>query len=281
MRIALGWILATVVIFVGCAAPPAVSTVPVASTIRPEPTTTVTPTTSATTPSATPIEADLTDQLVAVVTKDLVVRSRPGTGQDSEIYMGRLNAPTIVYVIDGPEAADGYAWYLVDPLVRPCVLECVTVDPRSGWVAAAGKEGERWLAEEPEHGYPCPEPTLHGLLGSTPPARLYCFSGQELTLRGVIGTDIFGEPPDWAWEHRVALYGPDYQGPITGCMDACPTPLWVAFDDDAGLPPPPMGSVRVTGHFDDDKAEECRWRDFDQRLATYSCRTEFVATSWE
>ena len=80
-----------------------------------------------------------------IVTDDLVLRSEPGTSAESEIYPDRLNAPTSVYVAEGPVEADGFAWFLVvgfgDDGTEPALI---------GWAAAAGKDGEVWL-EPIEH----------------------------------------------------------------------------------------------------------------------------------
>jgi hypothetical protein len=263
-------------------APPGLSPSAVAAT-----TPTASPTAALATPSAVAAGGDLPGLLFHVVTEDLVVRSRPGTGSDSEIYPALLSAPTIVYVIDGPEVADGYAWYLVDVLALPCIIGCDAA-PRPGWVAAAGKDGERWLSEVPV-AYDCPEPTLEQLSGTYPHLRLNCFIGEELTLTGVVGSEeTDGGPPGWQWgwpwQHSVALYGPDYPGgPITGCADACPGPLLtVAFEGTGGLPSP-GNMTRVTGHFDGAKADECRSDDrtVDQRIAAHMCRMVFVATTWD
>ncbi|MGI8998360.1 MAG: Kelch repeat-containing protein [Candidatus Limnocylindria bacterium] len=81
-----------------------------------------------------------------VVTNDLVLRSEPGTSAESEMYPDRLNAPTSVYVADGPIAADGYAWYYV-----VAFDENGTVPALIGWAAAGGKDGEVWL-DPVEHG---------------------------------------------------------------------------------------------------------------------------------
>lgn len=223
---------------------------------------------------------NLIDKLVAVVTDDLVVRSRPGTGSGSQIYPVRLNAPSIVYVIDGPENVDGYAWYLVDPLVLPCYLGCEE-QPQLGWVAAGGKNGERWLAEEPENPG-CPQPTLEDVSGAYPQLRLYCFGDQELTFDGVVGAGSIETPPGWPWEHIVALHEPGYRGPQAGCLDACDIPLLtIAFDGERGVPPP-LSATRVRGHFDDAKAAGCRpsGMEVDQRIDTHGCRMVFVVTSW-
>ena len=92
-----------------------------------------------------------------------------------------------MYVIAGPEDADGYAWYLVDPVARPCLIGCDDA-PRPGWVAAASKDGERWLAEEPTNPE-CPEPSLEEIYGAAPQLSRYCFGDRELTLTGDRGSE--------------------------------------------------------------------------------------------
>lgn len=231
-------------------------------------------------PSAAPREVDLIGELLSVVTTDLVVRSRPGTGSDSEIYPARLDAPTLVYVIDGPEEADGYAWYLVDPVTLPCYFGC-DFAPRPGWVAAADTDGERWLAAEPATS-PCPEPTLEGVSGADPQLRLYCFGSDELTLTGgVVGTEGWHRAR-WLWPHQNYLYGPDYR-PSPGCVDLCNVPLLSIFYDGDGDPPQPMSMPSLTGHFDDARAADCGTSvtGIDPRVVTYECRMVFVVTSWE
>ena len=279
MQILRWWVLA-VLVLAGCTPAPAASTLPAASSGVAEATPTVSPTGSLATPSETPTDASLTDELVAVVTDDLVMRSQPGTGSDSEIYRARLNAPTIVYVIDGPEVADGYEWYLVDPLAMPCYFGC-DFAPQAGWVAAAGKDGERWLAEEPASSR-CPEPTLGGVAGAYPQLRLYCFGSEELTLAGgVVGVDHW-QRPSWPWRYTNNLYGSDYEGPVPGCVDLCTVPL-LTFAFDGDREPPDGKPASLSGHFDDARAAECRsvGIDVDQRVLTHECRKVFVVTSWK
>jgi hypothetical protein len=288
MRIARWWVFPAVVMLGGCASSLTASNVPSAWASASEATQTVIATASPraiasplATPSATPAGMNLIDELVAVVTDDLVVRSRPGTSSDSEIYPARLNAPSIVYVIDGPEDADGYAWYLVDPLAPPCYLGCEEA-PQPGWVAAAGKDGERWLAEEPENPE-CPQSALEEVSRAYPELWLHCFGARDLILNGVVGAESTEAPPGWPWEHRIGLYEPGYLGPVTGCVDACNIPsLTIAFDGERGVPSP-LRATRVSGHFDDAKAPECRssGTELDQRILTHGCRMVFVVTSWD
>ena len=282
-------LLGTAILLTACgsgatplANPSASQPLPTASTQPSPATATRTPTASPTAePTERPSNTDLKDELVAVVTDDLVVRSSPGTGSASEIYRVRLNAPTLVYVIDGPEQADGFAWYLVDPLTPACYLGC-DFEPQPGWVAAAGQDGERWLADEPEDAE-CPQPTLEELSASFPEVRLHCFGSQELTLSGVVW-EARDARPGWPWEHSIDLYEPGWKGPVTGCVDACNIPLLtLVFDGDLAVPPE-MSATQLTGHFDDPQSSECRWSGFgiepDQRLLTHECRMVFVVTSW-
>lgn len=281
MRTARWLVLPAVVIIGGCAST-ASSNVPIAS----EPAQTVMGTTSPSVtasplaaPSSTATGSSLVGELVSVVTDDLVVRSRPGTGADSEIYPARLNAPLLVYIIDGPEEAEGFEWYLVDPLVTPCYFGC-DLAPQPGWVAAAAKDGERWLAAEPAR-VTCPEPTLEGVSGAYPQLWLYCFGHDELTLSGGV-VDVVDYPrPGWPWARVISLYGSDYRGPIVGCVDVCNVPLLTVAYDGEDLPTR-LSTPSVSGHFDDSRASECRSAgiDLDQRVLTHNCRMVFVVTSW-
>jgi hypothetical protein len=222
----------------------------------------------------------MVDEVVAVVTNDLVVRSRPGTGSDSQIYSARLSAPATVFVIAGPEASDGFEWYLVDPVGLPCHLGCDDV-PRAGWVAAASKEGERWLAEEPERSTCSDDPTLDGLLTIPPQMWLHCYPGRDLILNGTIADASTTSTSGWPWEWRNWLYPAGWSPPAPGCVDWCAGPsLTLAHDSEVGVPSLP-GATRVIGHFDDQAAARCRseFSDVEQRLAVYECRKVFVVTS--
>src|SRR6266545_1984875 len=99
------------------------------------------------------------DQIAAVVTSDLVVRSTPGTGDESEIYPGRYDVPMAVFVIDGPVFADGYEWYLVEAVRGQTIGEY----PQPGWVAAAGD-----------------------LLNLEPQRALACYRDTTLTVEGTL-----------------------------------------------------------------------------------------------
>ena len=240
------------------------------SQVIPTPSPTVAPTPIAPRPSPTPVAADpLRDQIVAVVTTDLVVRSEPGTGAESEIYGGTLSAPITVYVIDGPVAANGYDWYLVDP-VR--VDWSIWGGPPAGWVAAAGKDGERWLASTPEQSACDSAPTLSELVVLPPQVRLYCWADDEMSHEGVVDrcVSVTGGP----FGHDCAILPVGSEQPA-GCAD-CTAPylrsgLW------GSLAPPPNGStIRFTGRFD---GPACRGYTGTARPEDlYPCRVVFAVT---
>ena len=76
---------------------------------------------------------------VAVTVVDgLRVRSKPRVSDDSHKYEPLLPVGTPLYVLDGPVSASGYAWYEVAPLGSRSLPQ--------GWVAAAGRSSEPWLA---------------------------------------------------------------------------------------------------------------------------------------
>jgi hypothetical protein len=76
-----------------------------------------------------------TQQLAVVVAESrLVVRTLPGTDQQSAILPERLNPGQQVVVEGGPVDASGYPWYWI---------RFGNVD---GWVAARSRTGEQWLA---------------------------------------------------------------------------------------------------------------------------------------
>ena len=73
--------------------------------------------------------------IAAMVTDGrLVIRTLPGTSPESAIYKTRVYPGQRLLILDGPVEASGYAWFHV------------RVGAIDGWVAAAGLNGEVWLA---------------------------------------------------------------------------------------------------------------------------------------
>lgn len=129
-----------------------------------------------------------------VVTTDLVMRTVPRISEDSDIT-GELNEPARVYISAGPVRANGYEWWAVIPEGG---------NREAGrWVAAAGKDGEVWLA---------PAPRDEG--SWTILSRLDVMDVQREPYFATVGPD-----------GRVYLFG----GRI-GVLDPRPVGSWVTFD---------------------------------------------------
>ena len=159
----------------------------------------------------------LPDQIAAVVTTDLVVRSAPGTGPDSEIYPGTFNAPRSVFIVAGPAFVDGYEWYLVDPLRSQGIDEV----PQSGWVAAGGTDGEAWLGPD---AFPCPAPEDADLIHLEQQRAVACYGDSILTVEGTLAgcqpSWTYGSEP-WETQCQVVRLGFDVRAtPDPNCFDA-------------------------------------------------------------
>ena len=221
------------------------------------------------TPASTPAEPILaTGGFAEVVTSDLVVRSAPGTGPDSEIYGTIEYIPA--YVVAGPVEADGLEWWLVahehfDRLGGP----------PAGWVAAAGSDGEVWLAPtQPE----CRQaPTGPEAAWFDPSMWVSCYTGMELTLDGALGGCAASLSP--IWDNACWLYPcPDDVAPAT-CLDGFDLPSVILHFD--GVPAQQEGRITVSGHFDDPDASKCAAVGSPLApLAVFECRGHFVVTSY-
>lgn len=207
------------------------------------------------------------DDVAQVVTTDLVVRSAPGTGDDSAIYQPLLTEPTLLYIVAGPVAASGYQWYLAQPFGLPGPL------PQPGWVAAAGRDGEAWIAPASVE---CGDQTTKGVIALPPEARLACYGDSPLTLEGRFGgCDLaIGVRVSPVWLNaRVCHLLPV---PFSGGQVAMRSPREIDIPTDT--------TVIVEGHFDDPAAQTCIYDDPGEgpappaELVVFQCRTEFVAT---
>lgn len=113
------------------------SAVPTPSPVSPSPT--VEPTPAETAPPASIAPADdgplRAGEIAAMVTDGrLVIRTKPGTGADSAIFKTKVYPGQRVLTLEGPVESAGYEWYRV----RLGEIE--------GWAAAAGLDGDPWLA---------------------------------------------------------------------------------------------------------------------------------------
>jgi hypothetical protein len=184
------------------------------------------------------------------------MRSAPGGGEDSFVFPGALNAPTLLFVIEGPVRASEYDWYLVFPFVfesseRP-------EQWRLGWVAAGSRDGEAWIGPA---ALSCPPSDFEGLAGLTSMAGLACFGDSPLTIEGSFegcgGTTPGIVTPGWLGSASCSIRplgtGPD--APFTG-----PRVYFNVPDDQplATLGSPPGAAIRIVGHFDDPAAQACQ-----------------------
>lgn len=119
------------------------------------------PSTSSATPATSTAQPVVLppDTFATVVTDGLRVRTEPFVGAASRKLEPLLWQDAVLFVIDGPVAGSGYDWYLVDPLSE-VDLQVHPDPPPPGWVAAASRDGEPWLAPFAVH---CPETLLASL----------------------------------------------------------------------------------------------------------------------
>lgn len=96
---------------------------------------------TAVTPEAFPRLNDVSGKTVS---DRLRVRSLPEISDASIKYEPLLPLGTKVTVLDGPVLGDGYAWYHVTAVITDRQGGAQPVE-LTGWVAAAGRDGERWL----------------------------------------------------------------------------------------------------------------------------------------
>ena len=130
-------------------------------------------------PSATP-QTLVIDMIAEVVTNDLVVRSAPGVDPSSQILPGLLQPGDRLFVIE-----DG-SCHLLRLVPRAADHRATARDtdwPAAGWVAAASREGEPWLAPLP---IDCPQQgdlEVAELAAFHPLEALSCFGHRGLRVR--------------------------------------------------------------------------------------------------
>lgn len=234
------------------------------------------PPASVVTPAPSAADAELAvPALVATVQPDVRVRSAPGLAATSEKLTPLLPTGTELVVLSGPVAADGYHWYEVTPLARASSL------PR-GWVAAASRDGEPWLAARTPS---CPaRPTAFAALAAIPsPLALVCFPRVPITFEARIidcNCDVDGgwlEPSWFSWGTYRWLIDPSQTQ-----HDPADPEFWLHLDPAAKRPSTlPLGQiVTLTGMFDHPAAEACVLHSYYPSGATPSgaCRLEFAVT---
>ncbi len=240
------------------------------------------------------------DGFAEVLVTDLVVRAKPFVGTGSVILQLVPSPGDLLFVIAGPVEGSGYAWYQVAPSdwQGPVFYDG---DPLIGWVAAASRAGEPWLAGRAPV---CPTLPLEleRLPRMTGLEKLACFGSRPITVDSDMGqwSDMFGPSYPWGtpdWLNGLVGFGTD-----AFLMGSEPGPPWarnvrfsldsVTSESDPAMPGE-YGDVgyRVTGHFDDPASRTCRGGMEDSEAAgepvrtespieeqVLGCRTHFVVT---
>jgi hypothetical protein len=224
-------------------------------------------------------EPILTDAVAEVVTNDLIVRTAPGTDSaTSEILRPTLDAPQKLYVVDGPVAADGFDWYLVQPFAY---YHETNASARGGWVAAAGQDGEPWIA--PSRLGCVPANDLYAIARTSDVLRVACSGNETLELEGTFDScsvrDGVAHSPDALAPVACTILPDPYDPEIV--PDLRPFTIW--------LQEAPSGirrgqPVRVEGHFDDPVAGACATGPAAEgqpnpELVVLACRAQFISTA--
>jgi hypothetical protein len=264
---------------------------------RPPPSTTAGPTIRPS-PASTPAEAHVAprpDSFAYVITDDLRVRSKPEVSDESVKYEPLLWKGALAWVVAGPVRGSGYDWFRIDPMGE-ADLQYHPDPPPEGWVAASSKDGEPWIAGSGScDAKLTPLDTVsdfdwppQGLIG------LSCFGNRTLEFAGMAARWKFEceagdaqldlEP---AWFRQCGYrYVLDVEGGFPP-WERAPLLITLAPEADVDVDPTietgAWVKVRVTGHYDDPRARDCRQRpggsvseDAPLEHAVRTCRSRFV-----
>jgi hypothetical protein len=227
------------------------------------------------------------DSIALVTVNDLNMREDPAAGAKS---LGHLTAGTRVFVVQGPNQADGIGWYQIAQECRPHSSLCIAREGvgRIGWAAGSSSSGDQWLAPAPIQ---CPaKPDLDALLAVDRLEVLACYGNQELRVQGVIWRPCCGyvgavlyEPSWLSWPGGPPVLTPGGELTSRGIVLRIKPPDDLDYVRYADI-------VRVTGHFDDSAAQTCTIKldetfvddptlavdPKDVAYAPMGCRMEFV-----
>ena len=241
----------------------------------------------------TPSNSSLSSDTIAeVVTSDLVVRSAPGVDLPSEILPDLLQEGDLLFVIEGPVHATFYDWYYVQPIADPPW-------PSAGWVAAASRDGEAWIAPG---GLNCPhdeEFEAAELAAYHALEALACFDDRTLRVRAmslICSGYIPGDPEDPlipnftiepAW---LGLGGGCAMNTAEGSVYGASQPF---FTPEVGGPPGAAPWLWLTGQFDHPASQSCTLEhqtghpsmppapDLDSTEVVLLCRSRFAVAAIE
>jgi hypothetical protein len=218
------------------------------------------------------------DSVAVVVADGLRVRSQPNVSDDSMKFDPLLSAGTTLYLLSGPVEGSGYSWYEV-ALVKGTGFEAGT-----GWVAAASRDGEAWLAPG-SASCPAPPTDFATVEALTRGERLACFGGEPITIQARLvdcNCDLDGPSVEPRWfDHGgqpSVLVDPAMPGPPSYFDDA----LFLNLDPAGShVDPLPLDSVvEITGMFDHPAARACMTGGLDEPFRpSHYCRFEFAVTS--
>ena len=203
------------------------------------------------------------------------VRTLPLIGDESRRLKPLLPRGATFYVLDGPVAASGYTWFQVVPVTSRSLP--------NGWIAAAARDGARWI--EPTE-FRCPPiPTdFRSLSRLLPGVGLACFARVPITVRARVvecGCDIDGPPvsPDWFW---VGSGSPTLLVDVGETRAPPDSADWftLLLDPNAELNADlALGAiVEATGIFDHPSAMTCTETEDGQPTASLQCRLAFAVT---
>jgi len=250
-------------------------------------------------PTAPSVSTLAGSQLTEVIVDELIARSGPGIGGDSEIYPGTIPEGTRLWLYDGPVTVAGYEWYHVVPEHGTLLLAGGSGGPVSdAWVAAGSRAREAWLqAVEPV----CPgTASLEAVADLSRAARFLCFGDESIRLEGwidpVYGSGgCGGSEPGWLTCFLAQLLLVSVEPPQAALTDPTGAPGWdagasrfaVMFAPGVTRPMNAAGRfVEAVGHFDDPAAWGCGMPGFDDPEAivpspsmVYACRGTFVVAS--
>jgi hypothetical protein len=240
------------------------------------------------TPSSVPGPQLAQETLARVVTSDLRIRSRPEVSDRSVKLEPLLDAPRLLFIVDGPVEASGFTWYRVVPVRKADEFG----DLPFGWVAAADHDGTPWIAKAADA---CPaKPTdvrsLYRLNGFV---ALACFGGASISVRARLaqpeatcGVDIgWTIEPEWlagTCPQPKFLVEPLSGEPLSAYSIIDPRLNVSGFNP--GVDPEGWLTVRLTGRFDHPAADTCKGVPGEQPVPSdpveivLGCRATFVIT---
>ena len=258
-------------------------------TLTTPPTATPLPTATST---AVPLAGD--GGIAEVVTNDLVVRSLPEISDRSVIDRVMLDAGKLLFVTDGPVAADGYDWYHVQPFGEADSFRIRW--PSAGWVAAASQQGDPWVAARVTA---CPRSTdleMDRLAKLHPLEALACFGDRTIRVRGrdlICPGAVADEPPVPNYKIVPEWLGLGQDCALHGAAGRVVYNAATLYFAPGVLGTVPSGWAWLTGQFDHSAARSCVLRrqagdpdlpaapDLDDVQTVLLCRSHFAVTSAE